>query len=144
MTYRVELTDRAVRDLEILYQEKNAAESLAAARWFNGLEKAVCRLERYPLRCPMAPESRKMKRALRHLLYGKKPYVYRVIFEIDEPQRTVWVLTIRHAARKGSLLPLLALPIRDLGGSFSGLLVLSRHAQPLGADEESRPHAARS
>lgn len=41
-----------------------------------------------------------MKRPLRHLLYGKKPHVYRVLYEIDEPQRTVWVLTIRHGARK--------------------------------------------
>jgi hypothetical protein len=41
MTYRVELARRAVRDLEILYVEKNAAESHAAARWYNGLEKAV-------------------------------------------------------------------------------------------------------
>ena len=41
MTYRVELTDRAVRDLEALYLEKNAEESRTAAHWFNGLEKAV-------------------------------------------------------------------------------------------------------
>jgi hypothetical protein len=37
MTYRVEFTARASRDLEFLYEEKNAAESRAAARWFNGL-----------------------------------------------------------------------------------------------------------
>jgi mRNA-degrading endonuclease RelE of RelBE toxin-antitoxin system len=100
MTYRVELTQRAVRDLEILYSEKNAAESWAASRWFYGLEKAVYRLERHPYRCPVAPESRTMKRKLRHLLYGKKPQVYRVIYEIDERQETVWVLTIRHGARQ--------------------------------------------
>lgn len=100
MTYRVELTDRAVRDLEILYLEKNAAESQAAARWFNRLEAAVCGLERHPSRCPAAPEARKVKRPLRHLLFGRKPHVYRVIYEIDEPQHTVWVLTIRHGARK--------------------------------------------
>lgn len=45
MTYRVELTDRAVRDLEMLYLTKNAVESQAAARWFNSLEKAVYGLE---------------------------------------------------------------------------------------------------
>jgi len=100
MTYRVELTDRAVSDLEILYLEKNAAESKAAARWFNGLEKAVRGLDRHPYRCPAAPESRAIKRKLWHLLYGKKPHVYRVIYEVDEPRRTVWVLTIRHAARR--------------------------------------------
>ena len=100
MKYHVELADRAVRDLELLYLEKNAAESQAAARWFNRLEKAVSALGRYPFRCPAAPEGRKKKRNLRNLLYGKKPHVYRVIYEIDEQRRTVWVLTIRHAARE--------------------------------------------
>ena len=98
MTYRVELAYRAVRDLEILYVEKNAAESQAAARWFNGLEKAVYALETHPLRCPVAPEARKIKRNLRHSQHGKKPHVYRIIYAIDELRRTVRVLTIRHAA----------------------------------------------
>ena len=41
-----------------------------------------------------------MRTALRHLLYGKRPHVYRVIFEIDEPRKVVNVLTIRHGAMK--------------------------------------------
>jgi hypothetical protein len=45
MPYRVELTDRAARNLAILYEEKIAAESIAAARG-------------NPRRCPIAPESR--------------------------------------------------------------------------------------
>jgi toxin ParE1/3/4 len=90
----------AVRDLEILYVEKNAAESRIAARWYNGLEEAVYALAIYPYRCPVAPETRKLKRKLLHLLYGKKPHVYRIIYEIDEPRQTVWVLNIRHGARR--------------------------------------------
>jgi toxin ParE1/3/4 len=100
MAYRVEFAARAARDLELLYMEKNAAESPAAARWYNGLERAVYVLETHPNRCPAAPEARKVKRKLRHLLYGAKPHVYRVIYEVDEPRHTVWVLTIRHGARK--------------------------------------------
>jgi plasmid stabilization system protein ParE len=100
MTYRVELAHRAVRDLEILYVEKNAAESQAAARWYNGLEEVVYTLATHPYRCPAAPEARKVKRKLLHLLYGKKPHVYRVIYEVDERQQTVWVLTIRHGAMR--------------------------------------------
>ena len=43
MTYLVEslslaLARPATRDLEILYQEKNAAESQAAGRWYNRFE----------------------------------------------------------------------------------------------------------
>jgi mRNA-degrading endonuclease RelE of RelBE toxin-antitoxin system len=57
-------------------------------------------LASYPYRCPVAPEARRAKVKLRHLLYGKKPHVYRVIYEIDELRQAVWVLTIRHGARR--------------------------------------------
>jgi mRNA-degrading endonuclease RelE of RelBE toxin-antitoxin system len=100
VTYRVELTARAERDLEWLFVEKNAAESKAAARWFNGLEEAVLSLEDYPSRCPAAPESKKAKLPLHQLLYGKKPHIYRVIYKIDERRQVVYVLTIRHGARE--------------------------------------------
>src|SRR6266571_2376426 len=73
--YAVELTLRAARDLDYLYRRINAAESMAAARWYNGLEKALYSLERFPRRCPVAPESKTTKRSLRHLLHGKKPHV---------------------------------------------------------------------
>ncbi len=100
MAYRVEFAARAVRDLEILYLEKNAAESTAAARWYNGLEQALHALETHPNRCPVAPEARKVKRRLRQLLYGFRPHVYRVIYEVDERRQEVSVLTIRHGAMK--------------------------------------------
>jgi len=100
MEYHVEIADRAFRDLEILYMEKNAAESHAAARWYNGLEAAVFSLASHPQRRTLAPEARSSKRKLRNLLYGKNPHVYRVIFEIDEGRQAVSVLTIRHGARR--------------------------------------------
>jgi plasmid stabilization system protein ParE len=100
MTYLVEFAARASRDLEILYKEKNAAESHAAARWYNGLEQAVDALAWNPNRCPIAPESRKSKRKLRHLLYSEKPHVYRIIYEVDEGRQAVSVLHIRHGARR--------------------------------------------
>jgi toxin ParE1/3/4 len=105
MAYHVEFAARAARDLEILYpgvldEEKNAAESQAAARWFNDLESAAFSLATFPNRCPLAPEGKKLKRGLRHFLFGNKPYVYRIIYEVDEQRITVWVLHIRHGARK--------------------------------------------
>jgi toxin ParE1/3/4 len=100
MAYHIEFPERAARDLEALYVEKDAAESQAASRWYNGLEEAVSALAVYPHRCPAAPEARKLRRELRHLLYGKKPHVYRVIYEVDERRQTVWVLTVRHGARR--------------------------------------------
>ena len=100
MPYSVEFAARAARDLEVLYVEKNAAESQAAARWYNGLEKAINTLATHPHRCSVAPEARRVRRKLRHLLYGKKPHVYRVLYEVEEQKQTVWVLTIRHGARQ--------------------------------------------
>ena len=99
MVCRVEFADRAKRDLVSIYAQINAAESPAAARWFNGFEEAVSALALLPRRCPVAPEGRKAKRPLRHLLYGNKPHVYRAIYEIDETRKIVSVLTIRHGAR---------------------------------------------
>jgi toxin ParE1/3/4 len=106
MTYLVELSTRAERDYRSLYVEKNAAESRVAARWFNGLASALEGLASLPHRCPLAPEAGKLNMELRQLLYGKKPHIYRIVYEVDEARRTVWVITIRHGAR---------LPSADLG-----------------------------
>ena len=96
MAYLVEFTARAARDLESLYEEKNAAESVAATRWYNGLEEAVYTLAEYPRRCSVTPESVK----LRHLLFGNRPHIYRVIYRVLEKQNIVQVLHIRHGARQ--------------------------------------------
>jgi len=104
MAYLVSLSDRAQRDLAALYEEKNLAGSAAAARWFNRLEVAILTLESFPRRCPAAPEGVRTNRPLRHLLYGKKPHVYRILFEIDEPRKAVRVLTIRHGAMEPATL----------------------------------------
>ncbi len=98
MAYLVKLTIRAERDLNHTYELIWADDSVVAARWFNGLEAAIYTLEPLPRRCPMAPESKQAKRQLRHLLYGSKREVYRVIYDIDEPRKLIRVVTIRHAA----------------------------------------------
>ncbi len=98
MAYRVELTLRAQRDLVDIYERISADDSVTAARWFNGLETAIDTLRRFPQRCPIAPESKRFKRRLRHLLYGSKRDVYRVIYEIDEPHKMVRIRAVRHAA----------------------------------------------
>ncbi len=107
MTYRVEFSVRALLDLEILYFEKNVAEFVrkCAARWFNGLQDAINGLTTLPRRCQLAPEAKGKSRELRHLLYGKKPHVYRVIYEIDESGRMVKIFHIRHGARQGPAAP---------------------------------------
>jgi plasmid stabilization system protein ParE len=96
MAYLVEFTNRAERDFIELFGEIRAAESDSALRWFRGLRAAVLSLEEMPNRCPVTRESVH----LRHLLYGRKGHVYRVIYRVLEKQKRVEVLHIRHGARQ--------------------------------------------
>lgn len=95
MAYAVRITTRAELDLEAIYAAIHADESEAAHKWYLGLSKAILTLERFPLRCPGTPESK----SFRQLLYGKKPHVYRVIFQVSEKEQVVEVLHLRHGAR---------------------------------------------
>lgn len=96
MAYRVNLTDRAARDLRRLYRQIDGGGSATASAWFTGLEAAILNLGEHPARCPTIPE----RKDLRHLLYGSDRYIYRVIFRIDETRQRVVVLHIRHGARR--------------------------------------------
>ena len=96
MAYLVNLTARAQRDLAFLYEEIRAEHSDAALEWYKGLTDAILSLEHRPNRCPPTPESGKF----RHLLYGHKPHIYRVIYRVLEKQKQVEVLHIRHGARR--------------------------------------------
>jgi toxin ParE1/3/4 len=95
MAYRVDLTERASRDLRRIYLTINAAETAQAHAWFNGLDEAVLSLDEHPARGAPIPEDG----TLRHLLYGRRRYRYRIIYAIDERDRIVTVLHIRHGAR---------------------------------------------
>jgi toxin ParE1/3/4 len=95
MAYRVDITERAERDLERLYFIIEADSSEQARVWFNGLESTVLNLDEHPARGALIPEGG----GLRHLLYGRKGHRYRVIYAIDEASSTVTVLHIRHGAR---------------------------------------------
>lgn len=96
MAYRVNLTSRAQRDLILLVDDIHADTSDAAARWYAGLKVAILSLERNPNRCSIARENK----AVRHLLYGHKPHIYRVIYRVREKAKQVDVLHIRHGARR--------------------------------------------
>jgi toxin ParE1/3/4 len=96
MAYLVSVTARAGRDLSHLYRKINAEQSDAALKWYRGFRDAILSLEDQPNRCPVTPESGKV----RHLLYGNKPHIYRAIYRILEKEKRVEVLHIRHGARR--------------------------------------------
>ncbi len=96
MAYVVNITARAERDLIQLYADLNAGNSEAALAWYRGLKEAILSLKEQPHRCPVTPENVKF----RHLLYGHKPHIYRVIYQVLKRQQRVEILHIRHGARQ--------------------------------------------
>jgi plasmid stabilization system protein ParE len=96
MAYRVKLMPRAQRDLSEIYDWIGAESSNAAFAWYRRLRESIGTLGNSPRPCPISPEDPN----LRHLLYGEKPHVYRVIYRVLEKQRQVHVLHIRHGARR--------------------------------------------
>lgn len=95
MAYKVDLAHQAMADMELIYEKIEADTSDAAEHWYRALELAISTLSDLPQRCPVTPE----RSHLRHLLYGNKPHIYRIIFEIDELRNMVTVAQIRHGAR---------------------------------------------
>ena len=96
MAYEVRLSRRAVINLRHIYKTIEAETSLAAERWFRGLELAIFSLEEQPATAAITQENPKV----RHLLYGNKPHIYRIMFRIDEERRIVNIVQIRHGARR--------------------------------------------
>ena len=98
MEYRVVLADSAKADADLLYARIVEAAPFRGPLWFEELLKSVRSLGRMPGRCPLAHEALKVKRHIRSLLFGKRRDVYRILYEIDERDKTVIILHIRHGA----------------------------------------------
>jgi len=81
--------------MEAIYEFIEADVSESAFASFNNLAKAIYRLERFPERGAVVPESKK----LRQLFFGKKPDTYRIIYEVSGRNLVVSILHIRHGAR---------------------------------------------
>ena len=71
---------------------------MAAQRWYQQLREAIESLTNHPERCPLAPENEYFEEEIRHLLYGRRHGVYRILFTIQE--ETVFVLAVHHGARQ--------------------------------------------
>ena len=99
MPYSVVLADSAKADADAIYHRVTRAAPHRGPLWFNELIDCLYSLDRLPLRCPLAREAESTRREIRCLLFGKRRHVYRILYEVDEPRKTVWVLHIRHGAR---------------------------------------------
>ena len=93
--YLVKLSDRALRDLAGVFDFVAASDSATGYSWFRHLEKSIHSLERHPERGIADPNYKNR----RHLLFGTRPGVYKIIYQIDRRNAVVKVLHIRHGAR---------------------------------------------
>lgn len=94
MQYAVELSARAEADVREIYSYIVAHGPANPDDWKAGLEAKLSSLETMPEACGFAPENEHTSFTVRQLIY--RPF--RVLFEVRN--ETVYVLTVRHGARR--------------------------------------------
>jgi toxin ParE1/3/4 len=97
--YSISFSPRALEEVEAICAYIARSNPLNAERLRQRFEEAIDELAYLPRRHSLAPEGRKYKRELRHILVTS----YRVVFEVIEQE--VRVHSVRHSARR---------PARDL------------------------------
>jgi len=102
MAYRVKLTAVAERDLYATFSYIPQNSPLHAERWLEGIGEAISSLAEMPMRCGLIPEASEIRADIRHLLYGRRPGMYRILFDIQEESEEgprIRILRIQHGAR---------------------------------------------
>ena len=96
--YKVKVNPAAIRELDHIYEyianEKLAPEN--AKRQVDRIKKAIIGLETFPQSHQERNEGRYAGKGYRQLLVDN----YIAIFRIDEPHKTVYVVTIQYQGRK--------------------------------------------
>lgn len=95
MRYEVVVQPVAEAELEEAYRYIWKDSPERAARWRRQVLAKAESLNRWPARCPLAPESDAFAFEIRHIVVGR----YRLLFTVLEAQRQVHIVHIRHGAR---------------------------------------------
>lgn len=98
MTFHVVLQRMAVADLQSYYDYTAVRSPIDAGRWLDRFQLALQTLCERPDRCSKARENGKVDAELWEFLWGKRPYVFRVIFTIDGDK--VRILRVLRAQRR--------------------------------------------
>lgn len=98
MSYQVRVQRLALQDLRTAYEFARSRAPEQAGKWLDRLEKSLQRLDERPERCALAWEHRKVGIEVREYLFGKRPWVFRILFVIDGA--TVRILRILRAQRR--------------------------------------------
>jgi toxin ParE1/3/4 len=95
MAYRVSFTRRARRDYLNIYEFTNATESVAAQIWLQRLEETIRLLAATPRMGSLTHEDE----TVRQIIYGNRPRLYRILYDIDDRDQRITVLSIWHGKR---------------------------------------------
>ena len=95
MRYRVRITRMAAHEVKKSHSWLAERIPDSAQRWRTALLSAIESLASQPDRCPEAPEAEWYGPQLRQLLHGRRPHVYRILFEIRGKE--VVILRVRHS-----------------------------------------------
>ena len=98
MAYQVVLADAAKADANWVYDWVVERAPARGPEWSEQLIDSLYSLEQLPYCCPPAREAKEARREIRCRFFGKRKHFYRILYEIDEPRQTVWILHIRHGA----------------------------------------------
>ncbi len=99
MTYRVDISIPALQDAENAFLRLREFNLENSKSWYEGLLESINSLEKFPNRCPIAPESKNVGREIRQLFYGKTKQGYRIYFEILEQEKVVRIYRIWHSSK---------------------------------------------
>lgn len=100
-TYTVRFAPRATADVNEYFASMAARTPLTAGRWLARLRATTDSLDRLPERCPLAAESRwlrRLGRTVRETYHGKRRNTYRILFEVIGSE--VLILRVRHGRQR--------------------------------------------
>lgn len=96
MVFRVETTEPADQDIEETLAFIAEDSPTAAARWLEEFSEIIYSFREMPSRFPLIQEASEFPQTYRcaHL------HSHRIIFRIDEDEKTVYVVRVYHGARR--------------------------------------------
>jgi len=98
MAFQIEITPRALLDLDRIYARIARSLPNDLTPWVLHFEQSILSLSEFPERCQIEANMSSQRRTVRKLLVGRRNHVYSLYFTvIDE---VVKVLHVRHGARK--------------------------------------------
>src|SRR5580765_3440112 len=104
MAYRVDISKRALAEIDRELTWMQERSGLMADNWYDELLTALGSLEEMANRCPIAPETHAFLIEIRHLLFGEGKLQHRIIFGVSVDERSgegvVTIYRVRNSSQR--------------------------------------------